>query len=382
MKCLYIAGAAQCSGASLALLDLILELRKFDIDPVVVLKDSGPFCELLAQHCIKFHIAHYSPWVKSKTKLRVFGWLKDIAKSARNIFAEYKVRKILLAEKPDIVHVNSIMCASGFQSAQQLGIPTVWHIREMLWEDHRHELINPSHSYALLTRANTVITISQCVTNKYRKLLPNANIKRIFDGLPVPERTSKDLTYTNTPAITLLLAGRISQGKGQLEAVTAISLLPAETLKKIKLTIIGHAEDLTLKQQLIDIIEQHQLQQHIQIMDFTHDIKALWRQADITLMCSHAEAFGRVTVEGMLLETVVIASDTGANPELIDHGTTGFLYKQGCAASLAETITYAVNNLDDLVELRTRARTHAIENFSIAKHAEEVYSVYRELMQQ
>jgi glycosyltransferase involved in cell wall biosynthesis len=44
---------------------------------------------------------------------------------------------------------------------------------------------------------------------------------------------------------------------------------------------------------------------------------------NIGLMCSRDEAFGRVTIEFMLHKMPVIASNSGANPELVINRING-----------------------------------------------------------
>ena len=51
--------------------------------------------------------------------------------------------------------------------------------------------------------------------------------------------------------------------------------------------------------------------------------------ADVILVCSQWEAFGRITVEAMLTGKAVIASANGGTTELIKDGENGLLYTYG-----------------------------------------------------
>lgn len=63
------------------------------------------------------------------------------------------------------------------------------------------------------------------------------------------------------------------------------------------------------------------------------------RMADVVLICSHWEPFGRVTVEAMLAGKPVIAI-SGATVELIHDGVTGLLYDPGNYSVLANKMRY------------------------------------------
>ena len=57
------------------------------------------------------------------------------------------------------------------------------------------------------------------------------------------------------------------------------------------------------------------------------------------LMCSHAEAFGRVTVEALKGGRPVIGSRSGGTLELITEGVDGLLFTPGDVDDLAAAIT-------------------------------------------
>jgi hypothetical protein len=99
--------------------------------------------------------------------------------------------------------------------------------------------------------------------------------------------------------------------------------------------------------------------------------------ADAVLVCSRMEAFGRVTVEAMLLNKPVIGTNTGGTMELIEEGRTGLTYEPGNAHQLANQIEKLIQ---DPVLRRTLAENgnkFANENFSKEKFSG---AYYQELM--
>jgi glycosyltransferase involved in cell wall biosynthesis len=67
------------------------------------------------------------------------------------------------------------------------------------------------------------------------------------------------------------------------------------------------------------------LQDYIQISGFIGDINDFFASIDVLFAVSQHEAFGRNIVEAMQRRIPVIASKSGAHPELIKHQSNGFL---------------------------------------------------------
>ena len=101
---------------------------------------------------------------------------------------------------------------------------------------------------------------------------------------------------------------------------------------------------------------------------------------DVGLMLSRNEAFGRVTVEYMMQNLAVIASDTGANPEIIKNGLTGLLYHYGDAVHLAEQMLYYVENVDKMKEVAKEGMSHVHKCFTSTQNSLNIYSTYCELI--
>lgn len=94
------------------------------------------------------------------------------------------------------------------------------------------------------------------------------------------------------------------------------------------------------------IAEEYGIRDKYELLGKRSDVDKLFECADIVFMCSQFEAFGRVTVEGMLSGALVIGADTGGTAEILQDGKTGYLYRQGDAESLCSVIQKAVQNRD------------------------------------
>lgn len=93
----------------------------------------------------------------------------------------------------------------------------------------------------------------------------------------------------------------------------------------------------------------------VEFVGFVSDMKTLRENCDVELVCSKKEAFGRVTIEAMLSSNPVIASNAGANPELVRDGENGFLYTYNVADDLAKNMEKFIGNVELLKKMGEKA---------------------------
>ena len=96
-------------------------------------------------------------------------------------------------------------------------------------------------------------------------------------------------------------------------------------------------------------------------------MRELLNEYDAGVICSKSEGFGRVTVEYMFSSLYIIASDTGANLEILDNGNCGRLYKKGNIESLKNELEIFVSS-NNVETYRKNAFDFAKQNFDINKN--------------
>ena len=68
------------------------------------------------------------------------------------------------------------------------------------------------------------------------------------------------------------------------------------------------------------------------------DQEKIYQDLDIVLMCSFEEAFGRVIIEAMKYGKLIVSTNTGGIPEIIDHEIDGILFEKGDFKGLADIL--------------------------------------------
>lgn len=130
------------------------------------------------------------------------------------------------------------------------------------------------------------------------------------------------------------------------------------------------ADDSIFSKSVIKYIEENGIK-NINIINFIEDTSEYYKNADIALVCSEIETFGRITIEAMKFGLPVIASNIGGNNELIIDGFNGFIYKKGNITDLINKILM-LKNIETLNSLSKNAKDFAEKNFSLEKYADKI----------
>ena len=116
------------------------------------------------------------------------------------------------------------------------------------------------------------------------------------------------------------------------------------------------------------------------MIPFQLDLKELRKEADIALMCSKSEGFGRVTVESMLSENIVIGANCAGTAEIIKDGINGYLYESGNIYDLSEKIYYVIAHWNDQQKIIKNAKEYAKLNFNIESYAKKICEIYYKIL--
>jgi glycosyltransferase involved in cell wall biosynthesis len=122
------------------------------------------------------------------------------------------------------------------------------------------------------------------------------------------------------------------------------------------------------------------IQDRIEFVGYVNNSSAYLKAANVVLVCSRCEAFGRVTVEGMLAGKPVIGSRCGGTAELLMDGFNGFGYTPGDADDLAEKIQHLRAHPADAAVMGENAATWAAAQFNLDRYGEEMWSYLQPLI--
>ena len=168
--------------------------------------------------------------------------------------------------------------------AQKLGVPYVWHIRQLMQEDLHQRLYNQKNVWPMVKSADAVIAISKAVKEKFEKEF-NREIVVVYNGVPVEKYQIDNHSIFDKELVKMVLPGRIVEGKGQLEAVKALKYLVDNGMKNVRLILVGHKQS-KYAQEVEEFVVKNGISSYIEIQEHNADLRSLRGNCDIGLTCS------------------------------------------------------------------------------------------------
>lgn len=225
---------------------------------------------------------------------------------------------------------------------------------------------------------HTFIYISNYVKNEKEKifsLLKTANASVVYNGT---NKLSVDENKKDNPVKTFNL-------------LSVSSLIPIKNIhvliEMMQLLILGHHKDIHLyiagngaqKKELQDAVKEKNLDEFVHFLGRQKKIGNLLENSDVLVHPCYIEGFGLSVVEAMMAEKPVIASNSGALPEIINHKKTGLLVNPFSAEDWGNAVLELKKNKELANEIAKKGREKAEREFSIKNFVENYNLLYQNI---
>lgn len=390
MRVLFVPSGDDKYGAPRSMMELIKNLKdRHNIEPVVVTSSHNGINSWCDENNIESHVLGYGAFMvvggsnsfRKIVKHAMYPLLK-IQYLKKDAEAKAKIEELFGDRKFDIVHTNVNRIDIGAYYAQKHSVPHVWHLREFGKEDYNCMYLRSDTIQFMNANTTRFVSISDAVKKAWAdKGLEIGKIQTIYNGIDLSKFQGKVLDRPETPKkrLELVFAGIISETKGQMQLIEAIEKLSNEYRSKVHVDFYGGGRERYINQLKKYVASRH-LENVIDFKGYVNNMSELLPDYDVGVVCSRAEAFGRVTAEYMASGLCVIASDTGANPELINHNKNGLLYRWNDTDSLTTMIKFLVDNEEQMKQMRIRAFSEVGEKYSMDRCADDIYELYSEIL--
>ncbi len=363
------------------MIDLFDEWTKAtDIDvEFIIRKPVRNLARELKKRGYKYHTLYYTNWAQRRP---TNDHIERAWYAKQNQKAIEKIKRMIESSKPDLVMTNTMVAPWAALAAHQLSIPHVWFVREYGGTDSGFEfqLGRQKTFEAIGTLSNLVVANSKTLADYLAEYIDTKKITAVytpFDIKALKDRSSFSATtpFKDTKSLKLIIVGRIATSKGQANVAEAVGLLVKEGLN-IELCIVGEPSEPSDMSSLSEVIQRYGIAKKVHLVGRQSNPLAYVAQADIGIMASDKEAFGRTTFEYIALGKPVIGADSGATPEMVAHGRNGYLYELGNPTMLAEAIrTYATE--PSLLKLHGEASSKRAETMMGGVYSAQ--ALYRKL---
>ncbi len=323
----YVFPNGELGGAEIATARILRAHDRTEVEPVALLLRPGPLANVLTSAAVRVDQPPFRPRLRSRRERHeARRWIADA----------------LRRHGAKIQH--SVMAwtqALAARAARRVGVAPVW-----------YQHTPPSRSSVIDWWAGVSPARLILANSAYTARLQRAfNLRRApIEVVPPPVGDLKAEYSVATVRRTLgaapgdvlaVLPARLQRTKGQDIAIRALALV-ASQVPPLMLVIAGdHAFglDAGFREELEALATRLGVRDRVRFTGFQRKMGDLYQAADIVLQPSlRPEGYGLVTAEALATGRAVIASRTGALPDLVTDGINGLLVAPGDVQGLAEAL--------------------------------------------
>jgi glycosyltransferase involved in cell wall biosynthesis len=223
--------------------------------------------------------------------------------------------------------------------------------------------------------------MSFCSSN-VRANFGNLTGQVIYSGVDISKfSSSPELSTTPSKVARIACVGRLNSWKGQDLLLESLSILKGAGLEFscdfYGSTLSGEEFHLT---RLLELTGAHQLSKDVNFLGEVANIHECLRNYEILVVPSIIpEPFGKIVVEGMSAKCLLIASNEGGPLEVISHLYSGLLFEARNPRSLAKSISWALENPDQMRQLRLNGFSERLK-YSNESTSKQYLELWRSLL--
>ncbi|MBI3012690.1 MAG: glycosyltransferase family 4 protein [Elusimicrobia bacterium] len=312
----------------------------------------------------------------------------------KDLVALFQIKKILSAEKPEIVHTHSSKAGIlGRIAAYWAGAPHILHsIHGFGFNPYQKLFVRNlfiflekwmakiSEKLIAVTKENieTGLQLEIGRRDQYCLIRSGVDIQKILSNNSAcnPAQLRKSLNLSSDSKIILNVAPFKIQ-KDPLSFVR-LAVLVRKKMPECRFLMVGDGD---LRVETESLIQSLQLNDSVKILGWRRDIPELLAISDLFALTSLWEGLPRAAVEALIVGKPVIAFAVDGLKELIQDGKNGFLFPPGTLDSMGEKIVQVLKNETLRKTLSENASQSIDSSFDIHQMVRDQENLYATLAQ-
>ena len=269
--------------------------------------------------------------------------------------------KFLRKNKVKIIHTNDLRM-------HYFWIPFCFLLKiKHIWQQHSAYYSRKNIFYSNFS--HRILTVSEfCKKSFTNKMSKRAIvIKNIFS--PVILKNVKSKNFNQKIVITFI--GNNNRQKRLHIFLGIVKKLVSYYKEKILVVIVGNIENCS------EILSSYEIK-NFKHYKFSEEVFSILKSSSLLIAPSANEGFGRIIIEAMLAETLVLASRSGGHKEIINQNETGFLAELDCIDDFYESALKILSlSLKEKNKIIRTASKYAKTNFLHADTLKNLLDTYK-----
>jgi len=316
------------------------------------------------------------------------GALKNEAGFLGNLRAFLQLYRLILREKPDLVHLHLLKARFlGGLAAKAAGVPLVL---ETLHGDLFTDYYGYFKTQAILMAEcllghlimDKVIAISERVKENVLRfhVAPAQKVKVIPLGLDLEKfahhqlpagELRKELRIQRDQMLVGMV-GRMVPIKGHCYFLQAAREI-LQVYLKVRFVLVGDGD---LRRNLELECQQLGISESVSFLGWQRDLSKIYADLDVVVLSSLNEGTPISLIEAMASGKGVVATEVGGVPDVIEDGVTGLLVPPKDPKALADAILRLLNDGDLRRSLGERARVSVFPKYDVSRLIEDMKNLY------
>lgn len=375
----FISHTSELNGAELNLLQILERIDKTRFYPSLVLPREGLFFEEARKIGVETKVIPAKWWLTERAKM----WRQPVS-WLWSVHAVLELSRWIKKKKIDLVFSNSSAVWIGALAATRALVPHIWYIHEILGGD------SPQLTYIFgqkalsrkIARLSCRVLVNSSATEAF--FAGEENVRLVYNGIPNQDE-ERDRTQVlsrqwglESKDIVFGIVGKICKEKGQKEVIKAMGMLGKN--QPVRLLIVGDVKSAAYVSELAKICSAHNIKERVVFTGYQRDVLNVLRLIDCLIVASTAESFGRTIIEAMSVKTPVLAAKSGGIPEIIVHGTNGFLLNSREPEEIKEGMVSFLENRDVHRRMAEEGYKTVQEKFLLSEQIKKVEQILTECL--
>jgi glycosyltransferase involved in cell wall biosynthesis len=332
-------------------------------------------------------------WLNRKIRMplwrRPLSEAKQIMATGWSLSSTAQVTRFARRTRAELIHTNTSLNPEGGRAAYRLGLPHVWHVRELLGAGNPFRLAREGAAFGrfMARYASKVVANSQATAAQIRDWLPSGLLEVVPNGIDINRFQPRDPSSKRGGPLVVAMVGNLTS-RSKKHALFVEAAARVDPQLPIEWRIYGHDPSAggtkrgdSYIDELHERIAQHALQKRFAWPGFFSDQAQITSQIDVLVHPADNESFGRIAVEAMAAGLPVVGMRGGGIGEIVVDGETGLLAPPDDAGALAAAIERLAREPALRTTMGRAGRLRAESHYSLAAHTAAMLHVYEQAME-
>jgi glycosyltransferase involved in cell wall biosynthesis len=380
-------------GAALSTLGLICDLRQHGIESCAVCHDAGTPQEREQLREAVGGEVRFTRLYWWNRKIRMPLWRRPLAE-AKQIWitgwsygSTARVMEAAVRWQADLIHTNTILTPEGGLAAYRLGLPHVWHLRELLGPGNPFRLGREGASFGnyMARFCSKLVANSHVSAAQIRDWVPVDLLEVVPNGIDIGRFEPRHASSRQAVTVVGMVGNLTSRSKKHALLIEAASRVDRKL--PIEWRIYGHDPSRGGRQTGDSYIDElHAQIARLGLTDrfhwpgFQSDPARIMSEIDLLVHPADNESFGRVVVEAMAAGLPVVGVRGGGVGEIVQPGVTGLLVEQDNPQELADCIGKLVQDPATRQTMGAAGRQRAESEYSLSACTTAMVRTYEQAM--